>query len=248
MRVIGHRGNSASAPENTMSAFVEAFRQGAQGIELDVAMTKDEQLIVFHDSTLDRTTNGKGYIANTSYAQIAMLDAGSWFSPAYAQERIPLLDDVLEHFGKKGEIIIEIKDTTARMPLLVEKTLLLVERLQLSSIVLIQSFYDRVLRCSKEKARQPIRLEKFTAAYVHPVPILVGMEINFKKLAAYGFVHAFGFDYLVTEPLVRYLTSIGKQTYLGARATLSHSRVRQLRDAGLAGIMRNNVTPLLDLQ
>ena len=93
--IIAHRGASADAPENTMAAFVKAAQLGAQWVELDVMLTAAGEPIVFHDETLDRTTNGHGRVCDYSYAKLRTLDAGRWFSPVFAGEVIPLLQQVL---------------------------------------------------------------------------------------------------------------------------------------------------------
>lgn len=94
--VIGHRGASLRAPENTLAAFRLADELGADGVEMDIKLTKDRVPIVMHDSTLERTTNGSGRVRQTTYADIAALDAGAWFSDAYSGERVPTLTEVLE--------------------------------------------------------------------------------------------------------------------------------------------------------
>jgi glycerophosphoryl diester phosphodiesterase len=107
---IGHRGASGYAPENTMSSFMEALELKADFIELDVAMTKDGVLVVIHDDTVDRTTDGTGKVAELTYDYISTLDAGSWFSPEFAGEPVPTLGEVLDAFRGKIGILIEIKD------------------------------------------------------------------------------------------------------------------------------------------
>lgn len=94
-QVFAHRGSKSNRPENTLAAFKEAVRVGADGIELDVHLTKDGQIIVIHDETIDRTTNGKGQIRKLTLAQIQSYSAGSWFNRAYETEKVPLLSDVL---------------------------------------------------------------------------------------------------------------------------------------------------------
>ena len=93
--VIAHRGASTHAPENTMAAFRAAREQGALWIETDVKLTQDGVPILMHDETLERTTNGTGNIATKDWADIAALDAGSWFSSAFKGERIPPLTELV---------------------------------------------------------------------------------------------------------------------------------------------------------
>jgi glycerophosphoryl diester phosphodiesterase len=93
--VIAHRGASGTRPENTLVAFRRAVELGAHMIELDVQCTRDGAVVVIHDDTLDRTSDGVGPVRNQTLAELAALDAGRWFDPAYAGERIPTLDAVL---------------------------------------------------------------------------------------------------------------------------------------------------------
>lgn len=94
--VIGHRGAAALAPENTLASFALAARQGAAMVEFDVRLTADGVPVVFHDDELSRTTDGRGRVAATSLAALKGLDAGGWFSAAFAGERVPTLAEVLE--------------------------------------------------------------------------------------------------------------------------------------------------------
>ncbi|MCS0672079.1 glycerophosphodiester phosphodiesterase family protein [Cytobacillus firmus] len=106
---IAHRGASALAPENTLASFEKAIELGFDYIELDVRLSKDKQLVVIHDANVLRTTDGEGLIEDLTVKEIKKLDAGSWFSPAYAGERIPLLNEVLKEVSGKTGIIIEMK-------------------------------------------------------------------------------------------------------------------------------------------
>lgn len=108
--VLAHRGASAYAPENTMSAFLRAVQLGIKWVEFDVMLASCGTPIIFHDDTLDRTTNGHGDVANCSYAYLRTLDAGSWFSPLYAGERIPSLEEVAQFLVSTGlHANVEIK-------------------------------------------------------------------------------------------------------------------------------------------
>ncbi|MBY0122738.1 glycerophosphodiester phosphodiesterase [Bacillus sp. S/N-304-OC-R1] len=106
---IAHRGASLYAPENTMASFQKALELGFDYIELDVRLSKDQQLVVIHDDDVRRTTDGIGAIGDLTVKELKMLDAGSWFSPDFRDERIPLLDEVLLQFGRKIGILIDVK-------------------------------------------------------------------------------------------------------------------------------------------
>ncbi len=107
--IIAHRGASKSTPENTMAALKKAAKLGTPYIEIDVQLTRDGEVVLMHDKTLDRTTNGSGYVTRSSYKTLKRLDAGSWFSPVFKNERIPLLKEVLEWLPKGMTLIIEVK-------------------------------------------------------------------------------------------------------------------------------------------
>ena len=94
--VIAHRGASGTRPENTLIAFRRAQELGAHMIELDVQLTRDGEVVVMHDWTLARTTDGRGRVASRTLAELRRLDAGSWFDPGYAGEPVPTLREVLD--------------------------------------------------------------------------------------------------------------------------------------------------------
>jgi len=93
--IIAHRGASGTRPENTLVAFRRAEELGAQMVELDVQLSRDAEVIVLHDWTLDRTSDGRGRVGKRTLEELRGLDAGTWFDRAYAGERIPTLGEVL---------------------------------------------------------------------------------------------------------------------------------------------------------
>jgi len=111
--VVAHRGASGTAPENTLTAIGLALEAGALMVEIDVQITTDDQIVVFHDSTLERTTNGHGEISRFSYEELKKLDAGSWFAAQFRGEKIPLLDDVFRLIKGRACINVEIKPPSA---------------------------------------------------------------------------------------------------------------------------------------
>ncbi|MFJ6264663.1 glycerophosphodiester phosphodiesterase [Lysinibacillus xylanilyticus] len=110
MDIFAHRGVSAHYPENTMAAFVAASKLPITGIELDVHLTADRELVVIHDETIDRTSNGSGFVKDYTLQELRAFDYGSWFSSKFDGEGIPTLGDVLELFaGTNHRINIELK-------------------------------------------------------------------------------------------------------------------------------------------
>jgi glycerophosphoryl diester phosphodiesterase len=142
---LGHRGASGSAPENTLAAFALAREFGADGIELDVQFSQDQQLIIIHDDTLDRTTNGHGRADALTLAELKTLDAGRWFNTKFADERIPTLQETFELFkGTTFYLNVEIKsDGDTR---LADAVVACVQRNDMSEQVILSSFDQAMLR------------------------------------------------------------------------------------------------------
>ncbi len=110
--VMAHRGARGLAPENTLAAFRKAIEVGADSLELDVQPCATGELVVIHDSTLERTTSGHGTVAGTPFAALRALDAGSWFGPQFAGERIPTPGEALDLARGHLRVNIEIKTST----------------------------------------------------------------------------------------------------------------------------------------
>lgn len=108
--LFAHRGDHAHAPENTLPSFQQAVQKGADGVELDAKLTSDGHVIVIHDSTVDRTTNGTGKVSSFTLEEIRKLDAGAWFDKKFSGTRVPLLEEVFETVGKDKMINIELTD------------------------------------------------------------------------------------------------------------------------------------------
>ena len=104
-----HRGGAAYAPENTLASFAEGLRRGADMLELDIHLSRDGELIVLHDHDLTRTTDGRGYVHQRTVADLQRLDAGSWFDPRFAGERIPTLEEVIAFVARRAYLTIEVK-------------------------------------------------------------------------------------------------------------------------------------------
>jgi glycerophosphoryl diester phosphodiesterase len=152
--IIGHRGISGKAPENTLASFRLALeRPGIDGIELDVRLTKEEEVIVLHDRSLQRTTTGNGYARDYALHEIKEFDAGSWFNAKFIAERVPTLKEVLDLMGGRRWIDIELKsDFMHREPpgLLERKVLETVHSCGRTDSVFYTSFDHGMVRRIKE--------------------------------------------------------------------------------------------------
>ncbi len=147
--VIAHRGISAKAPENSVASFLLAARApGIDMIELDVQLTKDDEVVVLHDRTLQRTTTGNGAARNYTFDEIQRFDAGSWFDPSFSAERVPKLQDILQRVGHECWVNIEIKSHFLhREPvgLLERRVLEVVNECGMNKGVMYSSFDHRLL-------------------------------------------------------------------------------------------------------
>ncbi len=148
-RLIAHRGASFRAPENSWAAFCAARESGSREVETDVQLTTDGVAVLCHDNTLARYGHGDRLVEACSYAELAGLDFGSWFSPAFSQERIVRLDDFLAEFAASFRLHIELKGAA---PLLARATLDLAQKHGVLSDSIFTSFsWEQLARARAER-------------------------------------------------------------------------------------------------
>jgi len=148
---IAHRGASSLAPENTFAAFDQALEAGADGIEFDVQLSRDNVPVIIHDERLERTTTGKGLVKELSLEELKALDAGSWFASDFKGAAIPTLEEVLTGYKDSCPIFdIELKNSNTAYPGLEAAVLEQVSRHSLESRVIISSFNaDSLVACRR---------------------------------------------------------------------------------------------------
>ena len=150
---IAHRGASGHAPENTIAAFDKAFEMKADYIEIDVQMTLDGKLVVIHDTTIDRTTNGTGSVKDYTLEELRQFDVGSWFGEKFVGEQMPTFEELLDRYRGKIGILIELKSPEL-YPGVEEKVAnALIERNMHkpnNQKIIIQSFNHESVQTSKE--------------------------------------------------------------------------------------------------
>lgn len=150
-KIIAHRGASAYCPENTFYAFEKAYEQNSYGIELDIHQSKDGELVVFHDFTLERITNTKGWIKNLRLSEIKQFDVGSWFDVAFKDAKIPTLNEVLIFLSNKKMFLnIEIKAGSRLYPKIEEKLINKIYEHNYQNNVIISSFDHYSLKKIRE--------------------------------------------------------------------------------------------------
>jgi len=150
--IVAHRGASGHAPENTLAGFELALRMGADAIECDVHLSRDGQLIVIHDFTVDRTTDGHGPVARQSSVELKKLDAGSWRGPEFAGQRIPTLSEVLDLARGRARVAIELKQGPVYYPGIEQTLGAAVRYAGMAEDVLVISFDHFALRRLREIA------------------------------------------------------------------------------------------------
>lgn len=154
---VAHRGQRATFPEQTLEAYVEAIRLGADGIETDVQLTRDGRLAMLHDLTVDRTTDGHGPIAAMDWPDVRMLDAGSWRGERFAGARIPSLEETIELVVGAGLMLcVEIKGAAADAPRTAAAVARLIRERDLLDQVFISSFDHAALAAARDEVGSPL--------------------------------------------------------------------------------------------
>lgn len=150
--VIAHRGAMGYAPENTLAAFRKAIELGSDALELDLRQTKDGIPVALHDASVNRTTNSKGNILNFDFQQLKELDAGSWFSSDFKDEKIPSLQEVIELLNDTLLLIIEFKGGNDTYPDIEENVISIVRKNKIESQTILKAFDPNVLKRLREIA------------------------------------------------------------------------------------------------
>jgi glycerophosphoryl diester phosphodiesterase len=228
---VAHRGYSWVAPENTLPAFAAAVRAGATLVEFDVRTTADGVPVVIHDRTVDRTTGGSGAVWELTADEVRSLDAGSWFSPAYAGVRVPLLAEALDVLAGAG-LLLEIKP-----PATLEQVKVIVAAVAERGLLhrtVVQSFDPQILRLVRSVApdvpRGLLRL-RFEADTV-PVATSLGVAYCNPSVA----------DVLGGLAIVAELAAAG--IAIMPWTANDQAQWRPLADAGVAGLISDRTGEL----
>ena len=148
--IFAHRGDFAHAPENTLPSFQQALQKGADGVELDAKLTADGHVIVIHDPTVDRTTDGKGRVTSLPLEAVRKLDAGKWFNEKFTGTKVPLLEEVFAIVGKDKMINIELTNYSSPRDGLVVKVCELLKRHNNYGQILFSSFFPSNLKIAAQ--------------------------------------------------------------------------------------------------
>lgn len=222
---IAHRGASYAYPENTLLAYRKAVEMGVEYLEIDVQVTRDGEIVAMHDVTVDRTTNGAGFIYNLPLAAIRELDAGQG-------ERVPLLSEVFQLArDNKIRLCIEVKGVDEKASVEITNTTVnAIQRANFVSFAVLTSFYQDALRRAKQ-------IEPRLATLLDPSPqdgSLTPREICEQTLASYANIISFDFEH-VTPKVMREAELTGLAMWPWAPNT--ERDIRKMLDLDVQGIM-----------
>lgn len=189
MRVAGHRGHSEDAPENTYAAFRKAREFAGPGVtcETDLRITSDGELVLIHDETVDRTTDGYGLIRNMRYSEIASLSAGRWFSEDFADERVPRLKEALQ-FAREYNIIYQLElKTYGQDDVFFPRLRRLVDELGCADLLQFSSFDFVQLRALKKAFPEIPTVGLSHSRLIDPAAIALEANVDAINLEIYHF-------------------------------------------------------------
>ncbi|MBC8766804.1 glycerophosphodiester phosphodiesterase [Arenibacter sp. BSSL-BM3] len=231
--ICAHRGATETQPENTLAAFAEAIRLGAQMIEFDVQMTKDNQLVIMHDDKVNRTTNGRGLVKNLTLRKIKRLDAGKWKSKEFKKERVPTLKEALDIMPKNIWLNIHLKGDEKLGAATAE------------AVISADRIHQAVIACNNEAAKG--------VRQVNPNIMMCNMERLSTRAEYIDETIEKGFKFLQIKSSrddENMLADLKKLKENRIRINYFHSeeagRVKELLDAGVDFILTDRLSKMLD--
>jgi len=231
--IIAHRGASAYAPENTLSAFEKAIEMQATVIEMDVHQTRDSVLVVMHDETVDRTTNGTGRIKDLLYAEVKKLVICSPLSRA--TEHPPSLEEVLNTIGGRAQLLIEIKRGSDYYPGIEKRVVELIRRCQAESWANTIHSFEKQTLLNVARADSHVRLQKLI---VFQLPLVsFSFDKHFEKDDFKSWKGVNVYYRFCSRRLVRHVHRLGKTVYVWT--VNSPRKARRYKRRGVDGIITN---------
>lgn len=238
IKIIAHRGASGLAPENTLEAFSKAIALRADIVELDVHVSKDDSLIVMHDYDVKRTTNGKGDIEDLTYSYIKSLDAGAWFKPEFAGEKVPTLNEALKLSGGKTTVLIELKwPKKGLYKNLASQVLACIKANNAEGWVIIQSFEVAYLK-EMHKLAPNLQYHQLVYAPTSVLPMHVTRKAVSGNFSPLPFVASVNPNYMfITKAWVDEMHQSNKTVYPFTLNT--EEKMRKALNLGVDGIITN---------
>ena len=242
--LTGHRGAAGLAPENTLAAIKKGLENNVDRIEIDVHQTKDKQIVVLHDNSLDRTTNGTGLIKDLTLRQIRKYSAGLKYDKKYEDEKVPTLDEVLSAINGKATLVIEIKAFENHYKGIEKRVIELIHKHHANKWTAICSFEDNALK-NVHKLDSTISLHKLFV-YKFPFLKLINDEsFRIVSLEYYNFVDEFSIYYpFANKRLINKVHKLNKKINVW---TVNDSiKMKRLINLGIDGIITNRPDYLSD--
>jgi glycerophosphoryl diester phosphodiesterase len=187
--VVAHRGASGYAPENTMAAIKKAITMGVDMIEIDVQLSKDNEVVLMHDLTVDRTTNGKGKVRDLYLEEIKKLDAGKWFSSEFLGEKVPTLEEVIQAINGQCKLLIEVKRVKSKKLEIENKIVQLINKYNAYNWCIVQSFETQVIKNIQELDKS-IECHKLVTMNISVLPLHIDSRIKTGTIYKYKTVQS----------------------------------------------------------
>ena len=209
--IIGHRGAGGLAPENTIASIQKGLDNNVKRIEIDIQQTLDDKIILMHDKTLERTTNGEGIIKLKTYNELLKLDAGKWFASEFENEKIPLLSDAIKLVNGRAELIIEIKYGNNYSHNIVENVINIIKENNATNWCIIHSFDTEILIKAHEIESQ-IKLHKLFVGKLTFLPIIISTKIEYYDFEKYPFITEYSLNsHFANKSLIKKLKKLNKK-------------------------------------
>ncbi|MBL4709462.1 MAG: hypothetical protein JKY48_13585 [Flavobacteriales bacterium] len=210
--IIAHRGASGLVPENTLIAFKKAIEIGVDRIEMDLRQTIDGEVIVLHDKTIKRTTNGWGSVRKLSLKRVQRYSAGSWFHYDFGAEKVPTFREVLELVNGRTTLLLEIKDGSPYHHGIEKNVIELINEYDAHDWCIVQSFNDKVLKNFRALPELNSDVQKLFEIVIPVAPFYGGSRFTYKSVRSYDFAQEVNVNFKNVTPLViRKLHKMGKK-------------------------------------
>jgi glycerophosphoryl diester phosphodiesterase len=237
MKIIGHRGAAGYLPENTLASIKKAIELNVDMVEIDVQMSRDGIVIVLHDRTLDRTTDGKGEVGKMDFNEIRKFNAGTCFEGFVGNELIPTLEEVIQLVLGKAELLIEIKDGNSVYPEIEKKIVDLIHTYKAQDWCIVQSFRDAVL-FRVHQVDSDIRLHKLLVWKSRWLPVQFDTKLTHFSFPKYDFVESYNLNYKKLNPgFILEAHQKGKTVFAWTVNELAD--IQKMKEMGVDGIISN---------
>jgi len=245
INITAHRCGAALAPENTLLGIQKSLPFEPQRIEIDVHQTRDSVIVVIHDESVDRTTNGKGRIKNLSFDEIQKFSIIDNATKQETTEKIPTLDQVIEEINGNSKLLIEIKQGNSYYPGIEKRVIEIIEKHNAVSWCIIQSFDIKILE-RIHSLNKEIEIHKLYYGKIPFLPIWISNRPEFGSLKKLDFVTEISFFYIfATHDAVNSIHKANKKA--NAWTIDNQKRVKQLINLGVDGVITNHPEMRKDL-